>query len=229
MKVFSEHVEPIFLDLSLHKSIFLCGDFNIDILKHNLNRGIKYFLDTMYAIGLYPLIDRPTCISNQSFSLIDSIFTNVTNYNITSGILINDIITDHLPVFAIYTYPNPNRQIKKVYVKKRIVNECNITTLIGNLTNICWGNVLNAVEFLSIFSEQYNICCPVKTIRAQVARRDKPWITNGLKMPVVRKTDCVKYVFNPQIPAAESRYKIYKNKLTLILRTAEKEHYSKLL
>ena len=29
-------------------------------------------------------------------------------------------------------------------------------------------------RMLSIFSEQYNICCPVKTIRAQVARRDKP-------------------------------------------------------
>ena len=51
--VFSEHVsEQLFLDLSLHlKSIFLCGDFNIDILKHNSNRGIKYFLDTTYAIG----------------------------------------------------------------------------------------------------------------------------------------------------------------------------------
>ena len=36
-------------------------------------------------------------------------------------------------------------------------------------------------ELLSIFSEQYNICCPVKTIRAQVARHYKPWITNGLK------------------------------------------------
>ena len=100
MKVISEHVEQLFLDLSL-KSIFLCGDFNKDILKHNSNRGIKYFLDTMYAIGLYPLIDRPTRISNQSFSLIDNIFTNLTNYNITSGILINDI-TDHLRVCYLY-------------------------------------------------------------------------------------------------------------------------------
>ena len=106
--VFSEHVEQLFLDLSLHKSIcFLCGEFNIDISKHNSNRGIKYFLYTMYAICLYLLIDRPTRISNQSFSLIDNIVTNVTNYNITSGIFIN-YITDHLPVFAIC---NPNRLI----------------------------------------------------------------------------------------------------------------------
>ena len=95
----------------------------------------------MYAIGLYPLIDRPTRIGNQSFSLIDNIFTNVTNYIITSGILIIDI-ADHLPVFAICTYPNPNRQIKQLYVTKkktRIVNEGNVTTLIGNLTNIILG------------------------------------------------------------------------------------------
>ena len=100
----------------------LFGEFNIDILKHNSNRGVLYFLDTMYAIGLYPLIDRPTLISNQSFSLIDNIFTNVTNYNITSGILINDI-TDHLPVFAICrpTYPNPNSQIKKLYTKNGLL------------------------------------------------------------------------------------------------------------
>ena len=89
MNVFSEHVEQLFLDLSLNMSILLCGDFNIDILKHNSK--------------LYPLIDRPTRISNQSFSLIDNIFTNVTNYNITSGIFINDI-TDHLPVFVCYLY-----------------------------------------------------------------------------------------------------------------------------
>ena len=84
-------------------------------------------------------------------------------------------------------------------------------------------------EFLSIFSEQYNICCPVKTIRAQVARRDKPWITNGLKNACRKKTRLYQIWLHSQTPAAESRYKTYKNKLTSILRTAEKEHYSKLL
>ena len=127
---FSEHVEQLFLDLSLHKSIFLCGDFNIDILKHNSNRGIKYFLDTMYEIGLYPLIDRSTRISNQSFSLIDNIFTNVTNYNITSGILIN--------VFAICTYPNPNRQIKKLYIKNALL-----------MTNIVNKQTMSLIIFLT--------------------------------------------------------------------------------
>ena len=84
-------------------------------------------------------------------------------------------------------------------------------------------------EFLSIFSEQYNIFCPVKTIRAQVACRDKPWITNGLKNDCRKKSRLYKIWLHSQTPAAESRYKTYTNKLTSIVRTAEKEHYSKLL
>ena len=101
--------------------------------------------------------------------------------------------------------------------------------MLGKCTQCCRSGHCIYAEFLSIFSEQYNICCPVKTIRAQVARRDKPWITNGLKNACRKKNRLYKIWLHSQTPAAESRYKIYKNKLTSILRTAEKEHYSKLL
>ena len=55
------------------------------------------------------------------------------------------------------------------------------------------------------------------------------WITNGLKNACRKKNRLYKIWLHSQTPAAESRYKIYKNKLTSILRAAEKEHYSKLL
>ena len=46
---------------------FLCADFNIDILKHKVDKGTESFLDTMYSIGLYPLIDRPTVLVTTPF------------------------------------------------------------------------------------------------------------------------------------------------------------------
>ena len=106
--IFAEHIVQLFFELTMRKTVFLCGDFNIDILKHKVNQGTKSFLDTMYSIGFYPLIDRQTRISSHSFSLIDNVFTNVTNHKVTSGILVSDI-TDHLPIFVFCTYPNPNR------------------------------------------------------------------------------------------------------------------------
>ena len=112
----------------MRKTVFLCGDFNIDILKHKVNQGTKSFVDTMYSISLYLLIDRPTRISNHSFTLIDHVFTNLTNHKVTSGILVSGI-TDHLPIFVLCTYPNPNRADQKYNVKKRIINEKNTSQI----------------------------------------------------------------------------------------------------
>ena len=233
--IFSEHIVQLFFELTMRKTVFLCGDFNIDILKHKVNQGTKSFLDTMYSIGLYPLIDRPTRISNHSFTLIDNVFTNVTNHKVTSGILVSDI-TDHLPIFVFCTYPNPNRADQKCNVKKRIINENTLLSLSNNLAEECWDNVFRSAdvdtaygEFMTTFSKQYNICCPMKTVRNSFTRRDKPWITNGLKNACHKKNRLYKQFLCSRSHTCEEKYKTYKNKLTSILRTAEKEYYSKLL
>ena len=113
---FSEILYDLYSELSVSKTIFICGDFNLDILKHNSDHAAKHFLDTMYSLGLYPLIDRPSRITNQSSTLIDNIFTNAKEYNNVSGLLVNDI-TDHLPIFAFCDYPDLKRQEKKLHKK----------------------------------------------------------------------------------------------------------------
>ena len=82
------------------KSIFLCGDLNIDLLKYNDTNGTTNGVDMMFSVGLYPLIDKPTRITDHSATIIDNIFTNELDHIISSGLLISDI-SDHLPVFAI--------------------------------------------------------------------------------------------------------------------------------
>ena len=57
----------------------------------------------MYDLDLHQLIDRPSRITTNSFTLIGSIFTNQTNYLVRTGLLINDI-SDHLPIFALCNY-----------------------------------------------------------------------------------------------------------------------------
>ena len=60
---FSEILYDLYSELSVSKMIFICGDFNLDILKHNSDHAAKHFLDTMYSLGVYPLIDRPSRIT----------------------------------------------------------------------------------------------------------------------------------------------------------------------
>ena len=82
------------------KMCYLCGDLNIDLLKYDNQKGTRDFLNALFSIGMFPLIDRPSRITEYSATLIDNIFSNNFNEKISNGLLINDI-SDHLPVFSV--------------------------------------------------------------------------------------------------------------------------------
>ena len=77
------------------------GDFNINLLNYTKHNNTKDFLDVMFSHFLYPVITRPTRITEYSATLIDNIFCNNLNKNsLTSGLLYTDI-SDHVPIFSI--------------------------------------------------------------------------------------------------------------------------------
>ena len=91
---FLENFSVIHNVVDKNKIFYVCGDFNIDLLKHETNRNTKDFLDTLFSLGLYPMIVKPSRITTHSNTLIDNIFTNNLSDSSHSGLLINDI-TDH--------------------------------------------------------------------------------------------------------------------------------------
>ena len=98
---FIDSVHDIFEKIS-HYPCYIMGDFNLDLLKHELHRPTEKFLDIMYANSYIPMINRTTKVTRDTCTLIDNIFTN--NYsissNVFSGILKSDI-TDHYILFHI--------------------------------------------------------------------------------------------------------------------------------
>ena len=91
-----------------NKTLFLCGDMNVDILKYGSDTNTTHYVGTMFSLGLYPLIDKPPRITAYSATLINNIFTNELDSTISSGLLINDI-SDHLPIFAICKFKDVRR------------------------------------------------------------------------------------------------------------------------
>jgi len=57
----------------------------------------------LFNLGIYPLIDKPSRISEFSEIVIDISFTNDLNFDITFGIMINDMF-DHIPTLCICRY-----------------------------------------------------------------------------------------------------------------------------
>ncbi len=81
------------------KMFFVCGDFNIDLLKWKEHKLTTDFCNTKFSFGLWPLIDKPSRITKDTATLIDNIFSTAI-VQTTCGLLINDI-SDHLPIFMI--------------------------------------------------------------------------------------------------------------------------------
>ena len=59
-----------------NKEVYICGDFNSDLLKLDKVSNYKRFYELMCSYGLLPHILQPTRIQGDSATIIDNIFTN---------------------------------------------------------------------------------------------------------------------------------------------------------
>ena len=61
---FNDRIKSCFNILdSEKKDIHLMGDFNVNLLNHHSHNKTNEFIETMFSYGLYPLISKPTRIS----------------------------------------------------------------------------------------------------------------------------------------------------------------------
>ena len=96
---FLVYMENILLQLSKEKKeIYLCGDFNSDLLKIDSLNNYSRFYELLASYGLVPFILLPTRIAGNSATIIDNIFTNNTSNSIISGNIITDL-SDHFSQF----------------------------------------------------------------------------------------------------------------------------------
>ena len=121
---FCEYMDQLLTYANPSKTKFVCGDFNIDLLKQETHNGTKRFLECMYGQGLYPLIVRPSRITINSCTLRDNIFINQINYSADSGLLITDI-SDHLQIFVLCKYDLENNY-SKTFRNVRSLKEDNV-------------------------------------------------------------------------------------------------------
>ena len=85
-----------------YKSVFLCGDYNLNLLRINDKPRYAEFFDTLLLRSFLPNITLPTRLHCKT--LIDNIFTNCTKYRSISGIL-NNSFSDHQAIYTIIDIP----------------------------------------------------------------------------------------------------------------------------
>ena len=83
-----------------NKEVYICGDFNIDLLKLSPKENFQSFYNLLCSHGFLPLIIHPSrIVENQIPSLIDNIFSNNIYDEICSGNIFLTL-SEHLSQFA---------------------------------------------------------------------------------------------------------------------------------
>ena len=233
--IFNEKWEDLLNTLSGNKkTVYVCGDFNLDLLNAESHSKTQTFVDIMFSTGFYPLITKPSRISEYSATLIDNILTNDLSKVKRCGLLISDM-SDHLPVFMCSEHVVNHKQIKS-YVYKRVLKHENLLKLNDCLEQNDWSCVMQCddvesayVNFINMYKLKLNSCCPVKKCEVKSVHKQKPWITKGLENALKKKNNLYKHFLKCKTTASLMKYKHYKNKLTSILRYAQRCYYDKLL
>ena len=173
----------IVLDNSLLETeLWLLGDLNIDFLKRDDAKTKKLF-DFLRLTGLTQHISKPTRLTGFSKSCIDHIISNIDNSKISSVGVLNDVISDHYPVFICTKKTRNHTEFKKI--KGRTYKNYNkgiFQTLVETEDWTHFYTLANPIELwdflLSVVQKHIDIMCPIKFIK--IRTNSPPWITQDV-------------------------------------------------
>ena len=75
--VFNEHINDILNVIQKeNKLIHVMGDLNIDLLKSDAHKSTSSLLDVLYSYNVFPVITKPTRVTESTATSIDHILTN---------------------------------------------------------------------------------------------------------------------------------------------------------
>ena len=185
---FNQNFTKIKKKCTLQNRCLILGlDHNLDLLKSNKHKPTQAFLETIYEVGMVPMITKPTRVSSTTATLIDNILVDqkLTSLS-TSGILI-DNASDHLPCYTLLTNINPSRKKhleitsqdtrpKNIYALKEFLQiPGNLLPLNGDNTNEQFDNFHRQLE------DAVNHFLPIRTQKIPARSvRHEAWMTAGL-------------------------------------------------
>ena len=176
-----------------NKSVFLLGDFNVDLLKYDKHAPTNEFLESLSSHMFLPHIVQPTRISTTSKTLIDNIFSNIHTPSSVSGNLTSSI-SDHLPQFLIVPDIFLNLSPPKCNSYERDWNNFDqenfiLDYLAVDRTDIIKSEKKNIDFSFECFLKKFNLILdkyvPLKKLTKQKLKfKTKPWITPGLQKSI---------------------------------------------
>ena len=225
------------------KSVFLCGYYNIDLLKINANDNFNIFYENVISSSFIPSITLPTRICDTTNTLIDNIYTNSVDKICTSGILIRPI-SDHQMYFCMINSNTCHSEQTKKFIEVEVCDHESIQSFVTEISN---ANIYDKVQKNLNTNPNHNyeillkhlLNAKLKHIPKKVKNFNKrrhskeKWMTKELlqeivtknKMYVTWKTTSVDHINYEQI---KQRFKSYEKIVKKNIKEAKQRYFDQI-
>ena len=226
---------------NLNKLSYICGDYNIDLLKLKVNPRFGEFFDHIISSRFFPKITLPTRFSDQSATLIDNVFSTNIEEKEVSGILLNHISDYQL----LFTYIENLSYIEKVSkfinIQKtdplsvdNFINELREDNIYDRMHQPLDTNPNDSYEiFITHFQLAKDKHLPMKSVRYQKRKHKKSkWMTTGILNSINTKDGLYKTLLktgtnNDDYRVAKANFKRYRDILRNSIKRAKMLYYKR--
>ena len=206
------------------------GDYNVNTLRNiPINRNTDEFNDMMTEHHFYPMVNKPTRVTDNTASIVDNIYSD-SMIAAKIGILSCDI-SDHFPIFCIFN--NLSIKTEKPTITKRKLNKTNMKKLNEALKAVNWqflddfDTQTAFTMFQGVIDQLFDKICPKQSFTMTYGNK-LPWLTDARKKSIKDKNRLhVESKCNPNDHQLKRQYKNKRNQVTSDLRNAEIKYFSK--
>ena len=223
-------------------SVYLLGDFNIDLHAHNKihleteAKIVDKFEDTILTAGYFPTISTYThAHPNCRKTCIDNILTNDIDSVLISGTLINKV-SNHFPIFNIIQ--SRKQSHNNNYIQYYDYSNTNIDSFLNELSEEFNENTTSSSNF-ELFIDRFNTlldkhCKLEKPKTSKRNNKANPWITQSLINSIKTNENLYKNwkkSFSKKQPHGDEvlheKYRLYRKHLRKLIKTAKSKFYCK--
>ena len=165
-----------------NKEIYICGDFNIDLLKIENNQNYQQFYNLLCSFGFLPKIIQPTRVNDHHSNLIDNIFSNHLTDETKSGNIFLTL-SEHFSQFV--SIKREKIEYKNLNILQHDYSKFQSQQFRDDVSIQNWSTNLLQVELFIDFHTKLLGCverhAPIKKLLPkEIMLKSKPWITTEI-------------------------------------------------
>ena len=209
-----------------NKEIYLCGDFNIDLLKIEDNQNYQLFYNMPCSFGFLPKIIQPTRVTDHHSTLIDNIFSNnLIDETMSGNIFLS--LSEHFSQFL--TIKREKMDYKNLSIFQRDYSKFLSQQFRDDVSIQNWNtNPPNVNSLFIDFYSKLQGCvdrhAPYKKLSPkEIKLQSKPWIpTEIFKLIKVRNKIFARKKRQPNNANTKRLYNLFRNRAAREIKKSKK-------